>query len=174
MLKSLTIKRAVIVLLFNFIGIMLASAIFSGIRVNGISWAILASVILSVLHMGLRPFLILVTLPFTILTFGIFLLIINGVIFWLAGNLFEGFQVQSFWSALGGAILVSILGVMANYIIPQRNQKQSQRMFFTTFTTTKQSTPNNDFIFRQAQRPPQESNIIDLQPDDKGEWKSKE
>ena len=71
--------------------------------------ALLAAAVLGLVNALIRPLLILLTLPVTFLSLGLFILIINGFLFWLVAQVIDGFHVASFWSAVGGAILYSII-----------------------------------------------------------------
>jgi putative membrane protein len=59
--------------------------------------------------MLVKPIFILLTLPITIVTWGLFLLVINALMFWLAGSILKGFQVNGFWWAVGGALFYSVI-----------------------------------------------------------------
>lgn len=80
-----------------------------GITVTGYGAAILVAMVLALLRMVVRPILILLTLPITILTFGLFLLFINGFIVILASYLIPGFGVESIWWALLFSIMLSLI-----------------------------------------------------------------
>ncbi len=67
-----------------------------------------------------KPILVLLTLPVTILTLGLFLLVINALLFWGVAQLVEGFQVSGFWAALLGAMLYSVIGWLLSKLIPDR------------------------------------------------------
>jgi putative membrane protein len=68
--------------------------------------AMIAAVLLGLVNAALRPLLVLLTLPVTLLSFGLFLFVVNGLMFWLAGSLLEGFVVSGFWPGVFGAIAV--------------------------------------------------------------------
>jgi len=71
--------------------------------------ALFAAAVLGLVNALIRPLLVLLTLPVTFLSLGLFILIINGFLFWLVAQVVDGFHVASFWSAVGGAILYSII-----------------------------------------------------------------
>ena len=76
-----------------------------------------AALILGLVNMLVRPVLVILTLPITIVTLGLFLFVINALLFWFVGSVLKGFQVQGFWWAVGGAILYSIIsGLLSNLI----------------------------------------------------------
>lgn len=89
--------------------IIFISWIIPGISVNNFLSAMLACVVIAFVNIFLKPFLELISLPVNILTLGIFSLIINALLFMLIGALTPGFEVDGFWSAFFGSILLSIL-----------------------------------------------------------------
>lgn len=92
--------------------LLLVSQWDSGIEVRSFGSAMLASLVLGLLNAFVRPLLVLLTLPVTFLTLGLFLFVINAVTFQLAAHLLSGFQVQSFWDALLGSVLYSLWGLV--------------------------------------------------------------
>ncbi len=92
--------------------LLLLSQWDTGIVVRSFGAAMLASLVLGLLNAVVRPLLILLTLPVTVLTLGLFLFVINAVTFQLASRLLDGFQVHSFIDALVGSILYSIWGLV--------------------------------------------------------------
>ncbi len=85
------------------------SSVLPGIHIDTFWTAIVLSLVLAILNFLLKPILIILTLPITILTFGFFLFIINAVIILLASHLIKGFIVDSFWWALLFSLLLSLL-----------------------------------------------------------------
>ena len=81
----------------------------SGIHVKSFWTALLVALVLGLLNTLVRPLLVLLTLPITIVTLGLFLLVINGLLFWLADAFVPGFEVSGFWWAVAGAIVYSIV-----------------------------------------------------------------
>jgi putative membrane protein len=102
------------------VGILVAAHLIPGIRVASIKDAFIAAVILALLNVLLWPILLIVTVPITVLTFGLFLFLIsfvvNVVAFWLAGNLMKGFEVRSFPAALLGSLVVSAVSYVAHLV----------------------------------------------------------
>ena len=103
--------------LVNALAIMLAASIVPGIEVNGLVPALVGGLLLALLNAIVRPILIILTLPITILTLGLFLLVLNGLCFWLASAVVKGFSVAGFWSAFFGALIVSIVSWAATALI---------------------------------------------------------
>ncbi len=84
----------------------------SGIHVKSFGSAMWAAFVIGLLNAFVRPLLILLTLPVTVLTMGLFLFVINALTFQMASNMIEGFQVQGFWHALVGSVLYSLWGLI--------------------------------------------------------------
>lgn len=95
-------------LLITAILVMLLSNFLDGISVDGFGTSLVVAIVLALLNLFVKPILILFTLPVTILTFGLFLLVINALIIMLCNELVDGFSVVNFWSALLFSILLSI------------------------------------------------------------------
>jgi putative membrane protein len=96
-------------LIVNTLSIFAASYILRGVHVDSFLIAILVAVVMSVLNVTLKPLLILITIPFTLVTFGLFLLVINVLVIYAAAALIDGFDVDGFWWALLFSLLVSIV-----------------------------------------------------------------
>jgi putative membrane protein len=84
----------------------------SGVVVNNFRAAMLAALVLSLLNAFVRPLLIILTLPVTVLSLGLFLFVINALTFQMASHLLDGFQVAGFWAALLGSVLYSLWGLV--------------------------------------------------------------
>jgi len=98
--------------------LLLASAllfvayVYEGVVVKSFGSAMLAALVIGLLNTVVRPILVVLTLPVTVLTVGLFLFVINALMFWLAAKLLDGFQVQGFVGALVGSVIYSILGLV--------------------------------------------------------------
>ncbi|MFD1616498.1 phage holin family protein [Gelatiniphilus marinus] len=101
--------KLLIKLLLNAVAVFILAHLLSGVHVNGYVGALIVAVVLSILNVIVKPILVIFTLPATILTLGLFLLVINAIIILLADKLVNGFSVDSFWWALLFSILLSIL-----------------------------------------------------------------
>lgn len=95
-------------ILLTALAVIVLANILSGVTVIGYSSAIIVAIVISILNMIVRPLLIFFTLPATIVTFGLFIFVINAVIILLADKLIDGFTVLGFWTALLFSILLSI------------------------------------------------------------------
>lgn len=96
-------------LLLSALAVVVLARILPGVDVSSYGIAILVALVLSVLNFLVKPLLILLTLPVTIITFGLFLLIINAIIILLADGLIDGFTVNGIWWALAFSLLLSLL-----------------------------------------------------------------
>ncbi|WP_452600672.1 phage holin family protein [Pontimicrobium sp. MEBiC06410] len=101
--------KLIIRLLLNAIAVVVLANVLKGVNVDSYTTAIIVAVVLSVLNLIVKPILVLLTLPITLVTLGLFLLVINALIILLADNLIDGFAVSNFWWAILFSILLSIL-----------------------------------------------------------------
>jgi putative membrane protein len=101
--------RLLLVWLINAAALLALPYLMSSITVDSIPTALIAALILGLINTFIRPLLILLTLPATLVTLGLFIFVINGLLFWLVGSFVQGFHVAGFWSAFFGAILYSII-----------------------------------------------------------------
>jgi putative membrane protein len=99
----------IIRLLLNALAVFILAYVLNGVSVDGYTSAIIVAIVLSILNVLVKPILVLLTLPVTILTLGLFLLVINALMILLADKLIDGFGVASFWTAVLFSILLSIL-----------------------------------------------------------------
>lgn len=96
-------------LLINTISIFAVSYILKGIEIDTFTTALIVAVVMAVLNVTLKPFLILITIPLTVVTFGLFLLVVNVLVLYAAGALIDGFHIAGFWWALAFSLLVSFV-----------------------------------------------------------------
>ncbi|WP_345168530.1 phage holin family protein [Algibacter aquimarinus] len=101
--------KLIIKLLLNAIAVFILAHVLSGVNVDGYVTAIIVAVVLSLLNLLVKPILVIFTLPITIVTLGLFLLVINALIILLADKLIDGFSVSTFWWAILFSVLLSIL-----------------------------------------------------------------
>jgi len=91
------------------IAVMVASAVIRGIRYDTVAALIGASLLLGILNAFVRPFLLIISVPLILLTLGLFILVLNGLLLLLVPHVVAGFHVDSFWSAFWGAIVISLV-----------------------------------------------------------------
>ncbi|MGX5658778.1 phage holin family protein [Castellaniella ginsengisoli] len=98
-----------LVWILNAVALLVVAYILPGITVASFGSALIAALVLGLLNAVVKPLLILLTLPLTIVTLGLFLLVLNALVFWFAGSILKGFQVDGFWWAVIGAIVYSLV-----------------------------------------------------------------
>lgn len=98
----------------NALALMALPYLFSSIRIENFWTAMLVALVLGLLNAVVRPVLILLTLPITVLSLGLFIFVLNGLLFWLVASFVAGFQVAGFWPAVGGAIVYSVISWALN------------------------------------------------------------
>jgi putative membrane protein len=98
-------------------GLLLAAWLLEGVQLGGPFSLFFAALALGLVNALVRPLLLLLTLPITVVTLGLFLLVLNGAMLGLAALLVPGFVIQGFWSAFFGSIIVSLTGTVANWFI---------------------------------------------------------
>ncbi len=103
--------------LIYMLGLYLASAILPGVAISGVGTFILAAVLMGLVNAVVRPLAFLLTLPLTIVTLGLFLLVLNAAMFGLVAALLPGFAVSGFWAALFGWLIVSVTSTLASWYI---------------------------------------------------------
>jgi putative membrane protein len=112
----------IIRLVINSIALWVADWLIGGLEIQSNGTLIGAALLLGVVNAIVRPFFVILTLPITIMTLGIFLLVINAAMLGLVAKLLPGFVLQGFWPALGGAAVVSLVSWIGNrYIGPRGN-----------------------------------------------------
>lgn len=103
--------------LFTALALLLSAYLVPGIVVDSFYIAVVTAIVLGLLNLFIRPILIILTLPITILTLGLFVFIINASLFWLASTFIQGFAVSGFIPALIGTFIVSIVSAIGSKTI---------------------------------------------------------
>ncbi len=93
----------------NALALLIVAHVVPGISVRDTVTVLVAAVLLGLANAVVKPVLVLLTLPVTILTLGLFLLVINGLLFWAVSGLMSGFEVHGFWTGVLGALVYSVL-----------------------------------------------------------------
>ncbi|RZT21685.1 phage holin family protein [Fictibacillus sp. BK138] len=117
-------------LLINTIALMVVAGYFDGFHIENISAALIASVLLSLFNVFLKPVLVLLTLPVTIISLGLFLIVINAALLSLTAELMgDSFNIDGFGMALLAAIIISLLNMfLTNFILePMKKRKKKRR-----------------------------------------------
>ncbi|MGE4368959.1 MAG: phage holin family protein [Burkholderiaceae bacterium] len=99
----------ILIWILNAVALLVVAYILPGITVASFGSALIAALVLGLLNALVKPVLILLTLPITVVTLGLFLLVLNALVFWFAGSILKGFQVNGFWWALIGAVVYSLV-----------------------------------------------------------------
>ncbi|TWO66686.1 phage holin family protein [Caenimonas sedimenti] len=92
--------------------LLFVAYLYSGVQVPNFTSALLAAFVIGLLNIVVRPILVVLTLPVTMLTLGLFLFVINALVFWLASWLLDAFQVRGFVGALVGSLLYTLIGIV--------------------------------------------------------------
>jgi len=103
--------------LITMLGLFLASRLLPGVWIEGTGNFILAAFLLGLVNAVVRPLIFVMTLPLTVVTLGLFIFVLNAAMFGLVAAMLDNFQVAGFWSALFGAIIVSITSTVASWYI---------------------------------------------------------
>ena len=103
------VLRLVLVWLVNTVALVAVAYLMPSITVSDFTAALIAALVLGLVNAVVRPVLVLLTLPVTILTLGLFIFVLNGLLFWMVGSFIEGFNVAGFWAGFFGAIVFSLI-----------------------------------------------------------------
>jgi len=103
--------------LISMLGLYVASALIPGVQIVGTGTLVLAAFLLGLVNAVVRPVAFVMTLPLTIVTLGLFLLVLNAAMFGLVAAMLDNFTVAGFWSAIFGAIIVGITSTIASWYI---------------------------------------------------------
>lgn len=109
--------------------IIAASMLVPGIKVDSLLTAILAAALLGLINVFIKPVLIILTLPLSILTLGVFTFFINALLLALVAYFVKGFEVQSFLAAFLGSLIISVVTWLANYFINIKTEKPKRQDF---------------------------------------------
>jgi putative membrane protein len=103
--------------ILNALALVIVAHVIPGVAVRDPIDALVAAVLLGLANAVIRPILILLTLPMTILTLGLFLLVINGLLFWAVSALMSGFKVDGLWAGVLGALVYSVLTSLLSLLV---------------------------------------------------------
>ena len=103
--------------ILNAVALLIVAYILPGISVASFWSALIAALVLGLVNTLVKPVLVLLTLPVTIVTLGLFLLVINALVFWFVGSVLKGFHVNGFWWAMLGALVYSIISGLLSRVI---------------------------------------------------------
>src|SRR5512141_2495016 len=107
--------------LLNAVALMLVAYLYPGVSVESFGAALLAALVLGLVNAVVRPILVLLTLPVTLLTLGLFIFVINALLFWFVAEVVQGFHVAGFVAALIGSVLYSVITLITSWLLfPRR------------------------------------------------------
>jgi putative membrane protein len=112
--------RLLLVWILSAIALLVVAYLYPGVQVQDWQAAAVAALVLGLVNTLVKPILVILTLPVTILTLGLFLLVINALCFWAVANLVPGFHVTGFWAAMLGAILYSVITWALSQLLPDK------------------------------------------------------
>ena len=121
-------RNIFVVWLINALALLALPYIVPGVQVDSFVVALLAALVLGFLNTLIRPLLILLTLPVTLISLGLFVFVINGLLFWFVASFLEGFRVDGFWSAVFGAIVYAIISWIASTLLFGRPRVEVRRI----------------------------------------------
>jgi len=101
----------------NAAALLLVAYLYPGVRIESFFTALMAALVLGLINAVIRPILVILTLPVTLLTLGLFLFVINALLFWLVAEIVKGFHVEGFLAALIGSVLYSIITLLTSWIL---------------------------------------------------------
>lgn len=114
--------KTIVKWLLSATALLAVAYLYSGVQVTSFGAALIAAFVIGLFNMILRPVLVLLTLPVTLITLGLFLFVINALMFWAAAEILDGFHVRGFGAALLGSLIYSAFGVVIDSAI--------ERLFF--------------------------------------------
>jgi putative membrane protein len=109
--------KLIIVWLLNALALLAVAYLVPNIHVANFTTALIAAFVIGLVNMLIKPILVILTLPITLLTLGLFILVINGALFYAVGNWLQGFQVNTFVAGLIGALLYSVISYLLAAIV---------------------------------------------------------
>jgi putative membrane protein len=109
--------RLLVVWLVNTAALIAVAYLMPSVSISSFGATLVAALFLGLVNTVIRPVLVLLTLPVTVLTLGLFIFVINGLLFWAVGAFIEGFHVAGFWSAVLGAIVFSVVSWLLSALV---------------------------------------------------------
>jgi putative membrane protein len=110
--------RVLLVWILNAVALWLVTLLLPGVTVQDELTAFIAAIVLGLVNAVIKPVLIVLTLPVTVLTLGLFLVVLNGLLFWGVASILPGFHVDGFWWGVAGALVYSILTAAFSSLLP--------------------------------------------------------
>jgi putative membrane protein len=115
-------------ILVSALSVLITAELLSGVKISGVPAALIVALVLSFLNTFLKPILLILTIPVTLFTFGLFLLVINGIIILVADYLLADFYVENFWWAFLFSVILSLINSILNNMLGtnQKNEQEDQ------------------------------------------------
>ena len=121
-MKAQQVKAFLLKWFVTAVSIFIVANVFGVIYIENLKALVLAALLLGILNAILRPVLIILTLPITIFTLGLFTLVINGFLLYAVSGMVSGFEIANFWRAFLAALLISIVNALINFLIHKEPQ----------------------------------------------------
>ncbi len=115
--------RILLVWILNAVALWLVAALLPGVILADYISAFIAALVLGLVNALIKPVLVILTLPVTVLTLGLFLIVLNGLLFWAVGSVLTGFDVLGFWWGVAGALVYSLLTWAFSLLLPQEQPR---------------------------------------------------
>ena len=109
--------KTIVTWLLAACALLLVAYLYPGVQVQNFTSALIAAFVIGLFNMVLRPILVLLTLPVTVITLGLFLFVINALLFWFVAEIVGGFQVTGFMAALIGSVLYSLITLVTSWLL---------------------------------------------------------
>ena len=119
--------RLVLLWLINAVALLAVPYVIPSISVDSFTTALIAALVLGLVNTIIRPVLVILTLPATLLTLGLFIFVINGLLFWFVGHVLDGFHVGGFWAGVFGSIIYSIVSWILSALLLRDDRAESAR-----------------------------------------------
>ncbi|MEQ1532803.1 MAG: phage holin family protein [Sideroxydans sp.] len=124
--------RLLLIWSLNSLALFAVANLVPGIHVTGLMAAFIAAFVLGFINTLIRPLFLILTLPVTLITLGLFIFVINGLLFWFAGSILKGFSVDGFWYGVMGAVVYSIfswaLSSAASQLLGKHGKSHSNKL----------------------------------------------
>jgi putative membrane protein len=151
--------------LLNTVALAIVAWLLPGMRISGVLSALLAGAVIGWVNAVVRPILLVLTLPLTIASFGIFALVLNGLLLLVASWVVPGFEVAGIWTAIGGALLLTLVSwILSSLLGGGQDQGGTRRTFI--WYQRRGKGPSN-----QGEAPKSGDGVIDLKQDEQGKWR---
>jgi putative membrane protein len=118
--------RLLLVWLINAVALIAVAYLLPGVSVASFTTALVAALVLGLINAVVRPVLFLLTLPVTILTLGLFIFVLNGLLFWFVGSFIQGFLVAGFWPGVFGAIVFSLISWLLSALLLRSGEPRAR------------------------------------------------